>query len=214
MEPLPRPASYHHGDLRRALLDAVVAHVAERGNAGEVTLREVARLAGVSHNAPYRHFPDKQAILAEVAAEGFGLLSASVRNARESAATPEDRFVSSGVAYLQFAQTHPGHLAVMFGPEIAKSQTRELQMRANETFTILTELAIEAGATPGVEARRIGTVVWSLVHGLAVLAQHKQIPGSVSETPTGLAELGMRQLFVSMQRPAEKRRRPNSRSNK
>jgi len=93
----------------------------------------------------------------------------------------------------------------MFGSEIAKSQTRELQMRANETFTILNELAIDAGAAPGVEARRIGTVVWSLVHGLAVLAQHKQIPGSVSETPTGLAELGVRQPFGSMQRPAEKR---------
>ena len=71
----PASKQYHHGALRQALVDMVLTMVAERGDAAELTLREVARRVGVSHNAPYRHFEDKDALLAAVATEGFHLLS-------------------------------------------------------------------------------------------------------------------------------------------
>src|SRR5688572_13586500 len=107
---------YHHGDLRQALVDAVLVMVAERGDAGEVTLREVARRVGVSHNAPYRHFEDKDALLAAVATDGFHLLEAALRDARADVTDAEERFVRTGLAYLAFAREHRGYLSIMHAP--------------------------------------------------------------------------------------------------
>lgn len=196
----PDARQYHHGDLKRALLDVVLDMVAERGDAGEVTLREVARRAGVSHNAPYRHFEDKDALLAAVAAEGFAKLSAALREARRDVDDAEERFVRTGVAYLRFALKHRGYLAVMHGSGVAKGRTRELQDAANDTFQILKELAADAGVTRTADARRIGAVVWSFVHGLANLATHEQLPASIDASAESLATLGLRHLFESIRR--------------
>ena len=98
---------YHHGDLRRVLLDAAVAAIAERG-AAALSLRDLARRAGVSHAAPTHHFRDKAGLLTAVAAEGFALLGTALAEA--------DDFAATGVAYVRFATTHPGHFAVMFRP--------------------------------------------------------------------------------------------------
>src|SRR5262247_3375139 len=117
---------YHHGNLREALLKAAIRLIAEVGPTA-FTLREVARRAGVSHNAPYRHFEDKEALLAAVATEGFLLLSAALRDARANVEVAEERFVRTGVAYLRFAQEHRGYLAVMHGPAVAKRRTAALQ---------------------------------------------------------------------------------------
>jgi AcrR family transcriptional regulator len=190
-----RRAPYHHGRLGRALVDAVIAHAAETGSVGGLTLREAARRAGVSHNAPYRHFEDKLSILAAAASEGFAELSRALRAARAGVVDARERFVRTGLAYLRFAHTRRGHLNVMFGPEVAKAQTRELQEHANDAFTILEEMVGDAGVPPGPEARRLGAVVWSFVHGLAVLTIQKQVPSSVTGTPEELAELGLRHWF-------------------
>jgi AcrR family transcriptional regulator len=187
--------NYHHGDLPRALLDAVVELVAERGSAAEVTLRQVARRAAVSHNAPYRHFADKGAILAAVATEGFADLAHVLRSARVGVADDEERFIRTGIAYLRFTQERPGHTAVMFGPEIRKSRTRELQQAANESFQLVKALAVDAGIADLLETRRLGAVAWSFLHGLAVLTANNQVPPSVQATPDALATLGLRQLF-------------------
>jgi len=190
---------YHHGDLRQALIDVVVSAVAKRGDAGEVTLREVSRLAGVSHSAPYRHFEDKDALLAAVATDGFNLLSAALRNARAGAREGEERFVRTGLAYLTFARTHPGYLVVMHGRAVAKGRTAMLQKAANETFQILKQLASDACDVDESEARRLGTVAWSFLYGLAMLSGNRQLPPSVDASPEQLAELGMRHLFLAYQ---------------
>ena len=197
-----RREQYHHGDLRRALLDAVLDLVVELGGTGGVTLREAARRAGVSHNAPYRHFEDKGAVLAAIAAEGFKELSGTLRQARIGIADDEERFVRTGTAYLRFAHERRGHLEVMFGPEIRKSRTSDLQKSANETFQLLKDLAADAGVANAPQARRLGVVAWSFLHGLALLTNNQQVPPSVGGTAESLAALGLRHLFHSFRTAA------------
>lgn len=192
-----KPDHYHHGDLRRALLDCVLSMVAERGDAGEVTLREVARRAGVSHAAPYRHFDDKTALLAALASEGFVKLSSAMREARRGVADDQERFLRTGLAYLQFALEHRGYIAVMHGPDVAKARTPDLQSAANDTFQVLKELAADAGVANAARARQLGAVIWSFVYGLATLASDRQIPASVGASARGLAKLGLLHLFRS-----------------
>src|ERR1700693_5459913 len=111
------PNRYHHGDLPRALLDAAL-HIVETQGTEALTLRAVARRAGVSQAAPYRHFASKEAILAAVAEDGFRSLIAAMR---ESVATcgedPLGRLRAVGLGYVTFATSHPSHFRVMFGRE-------------------------------------------------------------------------------------------------
>ncbi len=190
-----RRATYHHGDLRRSLIDAALGLIARRGGTGEVTLRATARAAGVSHNAPYSHFADKSALLAAVAVEGFHMLAAALREARAGRDDPEERFVQTGLAYLRFVHDHRSHIAVMFGTEIAKSRTAELQEAANATFQIIKDLAHDAGVADVVTARKRGIEVWAFTHGLAVLTRDGQVPVSVGASPETLARSGLRHLF-------------------
>ena len=190
-------ARYHHGDLRRALLDGVLALVAERGGAGDVTLREVARRVGVSHTAPYRHFEDKAALLAAVATEGFAKLSSVLSEARRGISDDQERFVCAGLAYLDFALQHRGYVAIMHGPDVAKARTLALQTAANEAFQLLKQFANDAGVEDVEQARQLGTVIWSFLFGLATLASLRQIPASVGASAEDLAHLGLTQLFRS-----------------
>jgi len=196
--------AYHHGDLRRALLDAALA-LAEDGGPMAVTVREAARRAGVSHNAPYRHFPDKETLIAALSEEGFVELARTLRTARAEVRDPEDRFVATGMAYLRFARGHPGHMAVMFGPGVAKSQTPELQRAANDAFQVVKDVAADAGIVELAETRRLGTVAWSFLHGLSVLWAQKQVPPSVGSSAELLVELGSRHLYRSFAQSARKR---------
>src|SRR5687767_14780705 len=120
------PIAYHPSmspkvaskDLRRAVLDASVALV-EEGGIGALSMREVARRAGVTHGAPYHHFPDRAAILAAIAEEGFVLLDGQMRRAlAATAATGLARFEACGRGYFAFAVAHPAHFKVMFRPEL------------------------------------------------------------------------------------------------
>src|SRR5271166_2750989 len=97
---MPRPRSYHHGNLKQALLEASLDIIRKAGP-GAFTLREVARRAGVSHNAPYRHFRDKEALLAALAAEGFDRLTAAMAKAVESATSALERFRLAGRGYVE-----------------------------------------------------------------------------------------------------------------
>lgn len=198
--------SYHHGDLRRALLDTVLDMVAEQGQTGDVTMREVARRAGVSHGAPYRHFEDKDELLMAVAVEGFECLSRALRAARSGIENDEERFIETGLAYLRFAKTQRGYMGVMLSPEVAKGRSPMLQRAANDTFQVLKELGADAGVTDAAKARQLGTVAWSFVLGLANLASRKQVPASVGATSEELAALGMRNLFRSFRAGAQTQR--------
>lgn len=181
-------------------MDTVLTMVSERGDAGDVTLREVARRAGVSHNAPYRHFADKEALLAAIATEGFGLLTADLRAARGGAADGRERFVATGMAYVRFARRHRGYLAVMHGPGVAKGHTADLQRAANETFQILKEGVGDARAVDPARARQLGTVVWAFLYGLTTLYDNHQVPASVGASAEQLVELGLSHFFRSFER--------------
>jgi AcrR family transcriptional regulator len=144
--------SYHHGDLRRTMTAAAAEAVAERGPAA-LSLRELARLAGVSHAAPAHHFGDKAGVLTAVAAEGFTLLSAALTEAG-------DDLLAAGIAYVRFAVAHPGHFAVMFDRSLLHGDDAELRAAEQASASALAEL------TPDAESAR---AAWSVAHGFASL---------------------------------------------
>src|SRR5215475_13161821 len=110
---MPAKRSYHHGNLKSVLLDAGVALIGEVGPQG-FTIREVARRAGVSHNAPYRHFRDKDELLEAIAVEGFERLTIAMGKRSLAGATAADRLRLCGCAYVDFALRWPQHFLVMF----------------------------------------------------------------------------------------------------
>jgi AcrR family transcriptional regulator len=168
-----RKRAYHHGDLRRALLDQALALAAERGPAA-LTLREAARRAGVTEAAPYRHFRSKEALVAALAEEGFAALLARVR--RALARAPDQaaaRLSALGVAYLRFALERPAHFRVMFGRDLARSHGfRTVGELAQSCFgELMREVsrAQAAGAVAGRDPRPAALALWSALHGLASL---------------------------------------------
>ncbi|WP_200845386.1 TetR/AcrR family transcriptional regulator [Roseomonas sp. 18066] len=153
--------AYHHGELRPALLAAAEALLVAEGPAG-LSLRAVARGAGVSHNAPYRHFASREALLAALAAEGFSRLAAALRAAPGLA--------GQGRAYLDFAAAHPALYRLMFGAELRAGSHPALKLAAGEAFSVLS----------GVAADRAGALAaWALVHGIAGLRADGHWPADV-----------------------------------
>jgi AcrR family transcriptional regulator len=167
-----KPGSeYHHGDLRRALVDAAAALAAEKGIA-DVSLREAARSAGVSHAAPYHHFKDKAALLAAVAEEGFIRLDAFQNKALGSASRePAARLRALGKAYVDFAIRNPHYFRVMFRKDLVEPERYpSLQEVAGRTFDrLLTAVGDCLGSSSEAEAMPLALTAWSLVHGLASL---------------------------------------------
>jgi AcrR family transcriptional regulator len=164
--------SYHHGDLRAALLDAAVALIAERGLA-HLSLRECARRAGVSHAAPYRHFADKQALLDAIAADGFSRLTDVGLAAMQGLSQPRDRIDAYGVAYVRFAYEYPVHLRVMFTTEL-DDPSEATQIAGSRAFDLLVD---SAATVVGRETALLaGFAFWSLTHGLSMLILDGRVP--------------------------------------
>jgi AcrR family transcriptional regulator len=169
-----KKGNYHHGNLRRALLDAALMMV-EREGAKGVSLRAVARLAGVSPAAPYRHFAGKDSLLAAVAEEGFRALSELLEEAsKANPAVPLAELRAIGLAYVKFAAAHPSHFRVMFGPEIADKNEHPALLDAAESAFAIVVRAIAALQRPDLEAgmaepRRLAVAAWATFHGLATL---------------------------------------------
>lgn len=175
---MPARKSYHHGHLQEALLDAAIRLVAEVGPAG-FTLREVARRAGVSHNAPYRHFRDKDALLAAVAAQGFRELTEEMHKAAAGQPAPLDRLKGSGMAYVAFALRRPAHFTVMFDAPAIPGRHRELAKASHRAFGVLSgfiQSCQQAGQLPAGSSRERTLYAWSLVHGIAKLAIAGRLP--------------------------------------
>ncbi|MGA2742237.1 MAG: TetR/AcrR family transcriptional regulator [Bryobacteraceae bacterium] len=168
---------YHHGNLKQALLEAAVQLIAETGPRG-FTLREAARRAGVSHNAPYRHFRDRDGLLAAVATDGFDRLTcAMARGGRHTA--PLRRLHRSGLAYVDFALRWPQHFAAMFDAAWNEADYPDCAAAAQRCFQTLLGLVRDCQAArqvPAGDPERLAYHAWSLVHGIAKLANAGQFP--------------------------------------
>ena len=172
--------SYHHGNLRRALLDEALATIKTEGVHG-LTLREIGARLGVSRTALYRHFADKGALLNAVATEGFRSLREELVRAWEKGGRDEKGFRAMGFAYVRFAGANPAHYRVMFGssvdPRVAES---ELVSEAHGAFQALVD-ALASMQRDGLvrkdDTQLMATYVWSLVHGMAMLAIDGKLHG-------------------------------------
>ncbi len=174
--------TYHHGELRTALVDAALALLSE-GGADALSLRAVARRAGVSAMAPYRHYPDKEALLAAVAVHGFDGLR-DVLRAADAAAPASDALVAQAVAYVRYAEEHRALFRLMFGPARLCPHPA-LQAAGEAAYAVLaTRVAAQTPADADRDACALGC--WSLVHGLASLFLDGRIGDKTAAPRDGL----------------------------
>jgi len=171
--------SYHHGDLRPALLDAAL-RLLEESDPGHLSLRAIAREAGVSRAAPYHHFADREALLAAVAAEGFRALRAAMMERLESTAgTLLERMREMGVAYVVFAVRHPQLYRLMFGGELHnRERDAGLVRESAETYAALgraMEQSMQGESQSEGEPDAVALSAWALVHGLAMLLVDRRV---------------------------------------
>jgi AcrR family transcriptional regulator len=174
----PRKAGYHHGDLRNALLAAALVLLRQHGP-NAVSLREVAKQAGVSHAAPYRHFEDKHALLAAIAHEGFRRLGEAMAAAERSAADPHQQLIEAGRAYVELAVASPEITQLMFGGYLDPQRCRdELRDEADKAFAGLLKI-IENGKAAAMlkkrDSQELALAAWSLAHGFAMLVAGGQL---------------------------------------
>ncbi|MFF4633251.1 TetR/AcrR family transcriptional regulator [Streptomyces griseorubiginosus] len=164
---------YHHGDLRRAILGAALDVIAAEGPAA-LSLRDLARRAGVSHAAPAHHFKDRTGLLTAIAAEGFGLLAAALKEAAD--------LKDAGVRYVRFARQHPAHFQVMFAPGLLRADDLELTTgRALATDALRSAVSGVRAEDFGIDARLAGVAAWSLAHGFATLLLSHNLDGPVGD---------------------------------
>jgi AcrR family transcriptional regulator len=169
---------YHHGNLREALLEAAIALIAEVGPTA-FTLREVARRAGVSHNAPYRHFRDRDDLMAAVAAQGFRELTQAMVEAATPKSDALDRLRYAGLSYVRFALRRPEHFTVMFDAPISKRKHPDSAAAAEQAFGTLLAFVKncqDAGQLPSGDLRQMALLTWTMVHGIAKLAITGRLP--------------------------------------
>jgi AcrR family transcriptional regulator len=189
---------YHHGDLRRVLLEEAVASLRESGPAA-LSLRDLARRAGVSHAAPAHHFGDKRGLLTAVAAEGFRRLSASLGATYE--ATRD--FAEVGVAYVTFAVEERPYFDVMFRPDLYDPDDPELVAARSASGAALYGPAATVSDAP-LEA---GIAAWSLVHGLATLGLAGNLPPEIGGDLPAAARQVTGYLFQAPERPAKAKKK-------
>jgi AcrR family transcriptional regulator len=163
---------YHHGNLRTALLAEAERTVRERG-VQDLSLRELAREVGVSHGAPRRHFPDRQALLDALAEAGFVRLGTELRSALEGAGEDfEARLRATAAAYVRFATRDPALLELMFAGKHREQSAGALHEAAERAFSVIIEL-IEQGQDDGAlepgDRERVGLVLFATIQGIAAL---------------------------------------------
>jgi AcrR family transcriptional regulator len=184
---------YHHGDLRRTLLAAAVDAIAESGPTA-LSLRDLARRAGVSHAAPAHHFGDNAGLLTALAAQGYDLLADALDTARERTGS----LLEIGVAYVRFAVDHRAHFDVMFRPDLYAADDAELvtaQGRATAALAAAVATLPAESAPTGQEAFLAGLSAWSIVHGFATLWLSGALPPDLGDDPEEAARSVIRRLF-------------------
>jgi AcrR family transcriptional regulator len=175
-----RAGQYHHGDLQRALLEAALRTIQTDG-VEQLTLRGVGEALGVSRTALYRHFSDKQALLAAVGREGFRMLRLALAGARDAHGGGRAGFEAMGLAYVQFAVAHASHYRVMFGRFVEScSKDAGFVREATAAFQVLVDSLVEqqeAGLVRRDEPLLQARFIWSVVHGIAMLVIDGQLGG-------------------------------------
>jgi AcrR family transcriptional regulator len=199
------PDRYHHGDLRRALLEEAARTIQHEGVNG-LTLRAVGERLGVSRTALYRHFTDKAALLSAVARDGFRMLRLALVEAWTHGGGGRRGFEAMGLAYVRFAVANPSHYRVMFGGFLARpSPDPELAEEAAGAFQVLVDSLVaqqQAGLVRKDDPLQLARFIWALVHGIAMLAidghfQHEDAnvealsAFAVERVSTGIAEVGI-----------------------
>jgi AcrR family transcriptional regulator len=190
-----RARAYHHGDLRNSLREAARAILEEDGLAA-LSLRAVARRAGVSHAAPYRHYSNHEALLVELAVEGFEELRGDIAAAATGPGLEDERISEIGAAYMRFVARRPALARLMFGPQLPN----------RDSFPDLGAAADSVGTEIGAALNdtALGLAVWAAVHGLAMLILENVI--DLGQRRSGLdvlpsrAEIILRSLFTASQR--------------
>jgi AcrR family transcriptional regulator len=182
--------AYHHGDLRNGLLDAART-ILEEESLAALTLRAVARKAGVSHAAPYRHFPNHEALLVELSIEGFDELRDALVEAAKAQGPEPDKIANIGAAYMRFVAQRPALARLMFGGQLPnRDQFPQLGLKADS-------IGQEIGNA--LHDSALGLAVWAAVHGLAMLVLENVI--DLGQRRSGLhvlptrAEIILRSLF-------------------
>jgi AcrR family transcriptional regulator len=188
---------YHHGDLRRALLEEAVRTIQSDGVAS-LTLRAIGPRLGVSRAALYRHFTDKSALLAAVAAEGFRMLGAALRATWPAAPPTFGAFSDMAVAYVTFAVQHPSHYRVMFGGFLdPQTSDPDLAEAGPAAFQILVDAIVDLQRAQAIgpdDPAQLARYVWAMVHGVAMLTIDRQIDCQTSEVE-GLARFAAARLW-------------------
>jgi AcrR family transcriptional regulator len=191
------------GDLRQALLDAAVATLDEVG-ADKLSLREVARRAGVSHAAPAHHFTDKAGLLTAIASEGFGILVTYLASAQPGGTEqPVDQLAALGRAYAQFAEENPGRFDVMFRPGLLRADDPAFQRAGDAAFQALRQhiaACQNRGWREHEPTEALAAAAWALAHGIAVL----RMQGSLARHYRDRSLSGVGQLVTAMTATAQR----------
>lgn len=205
---------YHHGDLRRAVMNAALEMASESG-IESISLREVARRIGVTTAAPYHHFADRQTLLLELAIEAYAKLLEALKRARDTTADPEEELKATAIGYLRFGRKHRAEYAIMFAGEYTTHpRVAEMVGVANECLDLVrSSIAVmrDLEETASAEA---AFCAWSLIHGILQLDQKGVLQESAAEQEK-LAVQGVMSIvngFVqteSKRRPREQHR-PNA----
>jgi AcrR family transcriptional regulator len=177
---MPSKAPYHHGDLRAALVRAALELLEESGESA-LSLRAVARCAGVSPAAPYRHYADREALVSAVAAVGYRELAERLAAAHPSPSTPE-QLVGVAIAYVQFALERPALFRIMFGEPCDRDNDERIAATAAVSLYVR---GIVERSFPQADPEALATAIWALVHGLAFLHLDGKLD---APTPTVVAE--------------------------
>ncbi len=177
--PKAPPRAYHHGDLRSALIQSALGLLRDEGP-DALTLRGVARSAGVSQAAPYRHFKDRRALVAAVAEEGFRMLQSAMLDAAQKA---DGRLglKQVAIAYVQFGHEHPAEYRIMFGPEVARHEELPDLRETSSAVLGFVQVGIEqlqaAGLIGPGDPAAMAATTWSMLHGLVMLSLDGQTAG-------------------------------------
>lgn len=195
--------AYHHGDLRKALLEAAAGLLAAEG-AGAVGMREIARRAGVSHAAPYRHYASREALLADLARSGFERLNRRFADL-PAPVEPERRFVAMARAYVRFALDEPQTWRLMFGEGVDKQDHPDLMQASGLTFDMLRQVVQALGVAAPATLESLAA--WAMAHGVARLVLDQRIDAHL-DAGVDPDELVVRaaHVFIVGVRPASDRR--------